>query len=164
MTVSWAERALWLATLLALVAGAFEAHRRSAQLLGVASPALLSVMAVVPARPAPDTLALAVGEIADRTLVRPERTSAEQHPSTQLTMPMAMPQPPSSKPHLVLRGVLGGPPWDAIIEGIPGHDGSVVMRAGQSLGGITVRAVRRDTAYARGFDTTWALPLARSWQ
>ncbi len=164
MTMPWLERALWIGVLLALGAGVVTAHQRSAQLWAAATPTVLSVIAAAPTRPARDTLESAVDEIADRNLFRPERTSAEQHPSTQPTMPMAMPQPPSSKPRLVLRGVLGGPPWDAIIEGIPGHDGSVVLRAGQSLGGITVRAVRRDTAYARGLDTTWALPLARSWQ
>lgn len=164
MSAHWIERTLWLAALLALVAGAVGAHHRSAQLWAAASPTLLSVIAVAPARPAPDTLESAVDEIADRNLFRPERTSAEQTTNPQPMMPMGMPQPPSTKPHLVLRGVLGGPPWDAIIEGIPGHEGSVVLSAGQSLGGITVRAVRRDTAYARGFDTTWALPLARTWQ
>jgi hypothetical protein len=164
MSAPWLERGLWLAVLLALIAGVLEAHHRSAQLWAAATPTVLSVIAVAPARPARDTLESAVDEIADRNLFRPERASAEQHPSTQPMTPMAMPQPPSNKPHLVLRGVLGGPPWDAIIEGIPGREGSVVLRAGQSLGGITVRAVRHDTAYARGFDTTWALPLARSWQ
>jgi hypothetical protein len=164
MTALRIERTLWLAALLALAAGAIEARHRSAQLWAAASPTLLSVVAVVPARPAPDALESAVEEITENNLFRPERASAEQHKSAQPEMPMAMPQPPSSKPHLVLRGVLGGPPWDAIIEGIPGREGSAVLRTGQSLGGITVRAVRRDTAYARGFDTTWVLPLARSWQ
>lgn len=164
MTTPWLERALWLAALLALVAGTVEAQRRSARLLSVASPTLLPAIAVAPARASADSLESAVEEIADRNLFRPERASAERHEGAQPTMPMAMAQPPSAKPRLVLRGVLGGPPWDAIVEGIPGREGSVVLRAGQSLGGITMRAVRRDTAYARGFDTTWTLTLARTWQ
>lgn len=164
MTTPWLERALWLAALLALVAGTVEALRRSARLLSAASSTLLPAIAVAPARPSADSLESAVIEIADRNLFRPERASAERHESAQPTRPMVMPQPPSAKPRLVLRGMLGGPPWDAIIEGIPGREGSVVLRAGQSLGGITMRAVRRDTAYARGFDTTWTLTLARTWQ
>jgi hypothetical protein len=67
------------------------------------------------------------------------------------------------KPMLRLRGLVGGPPWDALIEGIPGHEGAVVARVGQTLGGITVRAVRRDTVIARGMDTTWKLTIGRSW-
>ena len=164
MSASWLERTLWLAALLALAAGVVELRQRSARLWAAASPAVLSMIAVAPARPTPDSLEAAVDEIADRNLFRPERASAEKQQNAQPMMPMAMPQPPSAKPHLVLRGVLGGPPWDAIIEGVPGREGSVVLRAGQSLGGITVRAVRRDTTYARGFDTTWVLTMARTWQ
>jgi hypothetical protein len=164
MSATWLERTLWIAALLALFAGVVEARRRSAQLLSGATSTLLPIIAVAPPRPSPDSLESAVAEIADRNLFRPERASVEHPDQPQSTMPMLMLQPPAPKPRLVLRGVLGGPPWDAIIEGIPGREGSVVLRAGQSLGGITVRTVRRDTAYARGFDTTWALTLARTWQ
>jgi hypothetical protein len=164
VTTPWLERALWLAALLALVAGTVEVRRRSARLSSSASPTLLPAIAVAPARPSTDSLESAVAEIADRNLFRPERARAERNERAQPTMPLAMPQPPSAKPRLVLRGVLGGPPWDAIIEGIPGREGSVVVRAGQSFGGITVRTVHRDTAFAHGFDTTWTLTLARTWQ
>ena len=67
----------------------------------------------------------------------------------------------AGKPKLILRGVLGGPPWDALIDGVPGHDGALVVRVGQTVAGFTVRAVRRDTVFIRGFDTTWALTLGR---
>jgi hypothetical protein len=164
MIATWLERTLWIAALLALFAGVVQAHRRSVQLLSGATPTVLPIIAVAPPRPSPDSLESAAAEIADRNLFRPERARVEHRDQPQPTMPMAMLQPPTPKPRLVLRGVLGGPPWDAIIEGIPGREGSVVLSAGQSLGGITVRAVRRDTAYARGFDTTWALPLVRTWQ
>jgi len=163
VTAPWIERALWLGAALAMLAGVVTLHVGSSR--AATRPALLPAVGVAPARANPDSLESAVEEIAARNLFRPERTSADEQSHTGPSMAMTMmPQPPSSKPRLLLRGVLGGPPWDAIIEGIPGREGSVVLRAGQSLGGVTVRAVRRDTAWARGFDTTWTLTLARTWQ
>ena len=165
MTAPWIERVLWLGAAFAMLAGVVTLHVGSSRAFPATRPALLAAVGVAPARATPDSLESAVEEIASRNLSRPERTSAEQQPHAGPSMAMAMmPQPPSSKPRLVLRGVLGGPPWDAIIEGIPGREGSVVLRAGQSLGGVTVRAARRDTVWARGFDTTWTLTLARTWQ
>jgi hypothetical protein len=65
------------------------------------------------------------------------------------------------KPRLVLRGILGGPPWDALIEGIPGREGSAVVRTGDKLAGLLIRSVRRDTVVVRGADTTWKLTMGR---
>jgi hypothetical protein len=163
-TARWAERGLWIGAMLAAAAGVIQAQLGTKRALAAARPTLLPAIPAAPPRAIPDSLESAVEVIANLNLFRPERTSAEQHSSAQPTTAMTMPQPPSAKPHLVLRGVLGGPPWDAIIEGIPGREGSAVLRAGQSLGGVTVRAVRQDTAWARGFDTTWTLTLGRSWQ
>jgi hypothetical protein len=63
----------------------------------------------------------------------------------------------------VVRGLIGGPPWSVIVEGIPGVDGSSVIRAGQPIGGIALRAVRRDTIILQGNDTTWKLTVRRAW-
>jgi hypothetical protein len=164
MTTRWVERALWVGTMLAVAAGVVQAQLGTRRALAAARANLLPTIPAAPPRATADSLESAVEVIANLNLFRPERTSAEQHESAQPTTAMGMPQPPSTKPRLVLRGLLGGPPWDAIIEGIPGREGSVVLRAGQSLDGVTVRAVRQDTAWARGFDTTWTLTLSRSWQ
>jgi hypothetical protein len=153
------ERLLWSCAVLAVSAAllglrAAEPHAGGAM--------ALPVIATTPTHPAADALDSAVADIADRNLFRPERASAEERESSAAAPAMAM-GAPSSKPHLVLKGVLGGPPWDAVLEGIPGREGAVVIRAGESVGGVSVRAIRRDTAYVRGFDTTWALPLSRTW-
>jgi hypothetical protein len=63
----------------------------------------------------------------------------------------------------VLRGIVGGPPWDAMIDGIPGRQGSVLVRRGDTLGGLTVSAINRDTVTIHGSDTTWRLFIKRSW-
>jgi hypothetical protein len=154
------ERLLWgvaaAATGIAIVmlrAGAVDASAGAVPVLPVTLLAL--------PRPTMDSLERAVSDVAERNLFRAERSMADE--SSAAPAVGMMPAAPSTKPRLVLRGVLGGPPWDALIDGIPGRDGAVVMRAGQVVGGVTIRAVKRDTVFARGFDTTWALTLGRSW-
>jgi hypothetical protein len=65
------------------------------------------------------------------------------------------------RPNFVLRGIIGGPPWSAIVDGIPGRDGSTVLRKGDSVAAFVVRAVRRDTVTIKGADTTWQLTVKR---
>jgi hypothetical protein len=155
------ERALWSCAAIALAAGLL--GLRAAERTGVAAGAMvLPVVDVAVERPTSGSFEAAVGAIAAHNLFRAERASAEEGESSASSGPTGM-TVPSNKPHLVLKGVLGGPPWDAIVEGIPGREGAVVIRVGESVAGVTVRAVRHDTAYVRGFDTTWALPLARTW-
>jgi hypothetical protein len=164
MNVLWIERALWVGAVAAAGGAVVSVRASTVRTLAASRPAMLPAVATAPARPNTDSLESAVEDIADNNLFRPERTSAEEPAQAPVAMQMGMPMPsPSTKPRLVLRGMIGGPAWEAIIEGIPGRDGSVVLRTGQSVGGITLRSVRKDTAYARGFDTSWALPLARSW-
>lgn len=152
------ERALWgstaatLATAFALINAG-----RAGKASQLNAPS--AVRLVLPPFADADTLEAAVGIIAAENLFRPERSGADSERIAPAPMP-GQPMAPG-KPKLVLRGVLGGPPWDALIDGIPGHDGALVVRAGQTVAGFTVRAVRRDTVFIRGFDTTWALTLGR---
>jgi hypothetical protein len=74
------------------------------------------------------------------------------------------PQPAPLRPALVLKGVLGGPPWEAILEGLPGREGSVLVTAGQRFGPLRVQSVRPDTVIVKGTDTTWVLTVRRVWQ
>jgi hypothetical protein len=72
-------------------------------------------------------------------------------------------QPPVSTPpagptiHPILRGLIGGPPWHAILSGIPGHQGDVAVSVGDTMNALTIRAIRRDTVVVRSPDTTWTL-------
>lgn len=153
------ERALWASASAALVtAFAF---------IGAGGVRGKTPLPITPAAPRvtlppfvdADTLEAAVGVIAAENLFRAERSSADTERAAATPVPG---QPMvAGKPKLILRGVLGGPPWDALIDGVPGHDGALVVRVGQTVAGFTVRAVRRDTVFIRGFDTTWALTLGR---
>jgi hypothetical protein len=156
------ERALWCGAVLSTGAGLVELRAGSPSAAAFEPATTLPMIAMVAPLPTSDSLESAVGDIADRNLFRPERASAEERETPAARAPTTV-AAPSARPQLVLRGVLGGPPWDAVVEGIPGREGAVVIQTGETTAGLTVRAIRRDTAYVRGFDTTWALPLTRSW-
>ena len=80
-------------------------------------------------------------------------------------MGVTMPVRPT-KPVLVLRGVVGGPGaqrWEAVLDGVPGRERGVVVRAGDVLGGaagagaLRVRQVDAGGVVITGMDTTWRL-------
>jgi hypothetical protein len=66
------------------------------------------------------------------------------------------------RPTLVLRGIIGGPPWQAIVDGIPGQSAGAIVRQGMAFDAITIRTVTRDTVFVQSPDTSWKLTLARS--
>ncbi len=78
-------------------------------------------------------------------------------------MPVATPPPAPAKPPLALAGLLGGPPWNALIDGIPGRETGVLLQLGDSANGVRFVAVRGDTVVLAGFDTTWSLTARRPW-
>lgn len=68
----------------------------------------------------------------------------------------------SLRPSLVLKGIVGGAPtWQAVIEGIPGRQGSVAVAKGDTLAGLRIRRVGRDTVVVEAGDTTFRLTLQR---
>ena len=78
---------------------------------------------------------------------------------------MAPVRPP--RPTLVLKGVVGvGRPtrWVALVDGMPGHAQTMVVRDGDTLGGLRVRHVGRDTVVVTASDTTWRLTVRLAWQ
>ena len=72
------------------------------------------------------------------------------------------PADPSRRPRLILSGIFG-PPWQAVLEGIPGREGSVVARVGDVFGELRIRSIRRDTVVVQGADTTWKLTVRNVW-
>jgi hypothetical protein len=73
-----------------------------------------------------------------------------------------------AKPPLALSGIVG-PPWVAVLEGVPGRTGSVLAKAGDTLARpplvlLVVHRIWRDTVVVRGADTTWTLTVYRPWR
>jgi len=130
---------------------------------------------------------LAAGGIPDRVAIAPLRRIAEPIPADSLAdaedaivtndpfrlsnSPAAVRYDPASdgpmsgvlagtpqlRPTLVLKAIVGGPPWQAVIDGIPGQPAGTIARAGARFDRFTVRAVTRDSVIVQGVDTSWVL-------
>lgn len=70
----------------------------------------------------------------------------------------------STRPPLVLKGIIGGPPWEALLEGVPERQGIVIARRGDRFATLRVRAVSATGAIVDGADTTWHLTIRKAWQ
>jgi hypothetical protein len=62
-------------------------------------------------------------------------------------------------PTLTLRAI-AGPPWQALIDGLPGHSGAALVRVGAIGDDLTIRSITRDAVVVCGLDTTWVLRFA----
>ncbi len=65
---------------------------------------------------------------------------------------------------LQLAGVLGGPPWSAVLEGVPGRDTPVVVSAGDTVGELRLLAIALDHVVIVSSDSTITLRLKRVWK
>lgn len=68
---------------------------------------------------------------------------------------------PAYRPALVLKGIVGGPPWTALVAGIPGNRGARLLSVGDRADSIMVRSIGSDSVVLSGPDTTWTLRLER---
>ena len=84
-----------------------------------------------------------------------EPASARYEPTAEGAV--AMPALPAIRPALVLKAIIGGPPWQAVIDGIPGQPSGTVASAGARFDKLVVRSVSRDSVVVQGPDTTWTL-------
>jgi hypothetical protein len=159
MMLKLVEQSAWIGALVCTALGiaglrASSAARNDAD---AATPVPPSIDVVVFDASALDS---AVDTILDSDPFRESQDEAVRASAANPALQLAVsPKPP--KPPLFLRGLLGGPPWNVMLDGVPGHDGSIVLHVGESFGGLTVRAVRRDTVVVQGADTTWMLTLKR---
>lgn len=69
--------------------------------------------------------------------------------------------PPPLRPTFALRAIVGGPPWHAVIDGIPGQPSGTVTRQGAQFDRILVRSVSRDSVILQGPDTSWVLRFGK---
>jgi len=158
------ELVLWaLALPLAGMAGS------RARLEGISAPAAPAWVTAPPmVRRAPaKSLVAGSAIIVERDVFRLDR-----RPSPILYSPAAADAPPRAprppRPALVVTGIVGGPPWEALLEGIPGQAGAAVVRPGDVFGDstarLTITRVGRDTVIVAGMDTAWALTVRRAWE
>lgn len=151
------ERGLWGATAVAVIVTALGVRAARATPATPARPILTA--AAEPRHLDADSIAQAVAYVVANDPFRLSRHPATvaYSPALEGLAPPAPVRPP--RPNLVLRGIVGGPPWSAILDGLPGRDGNVMVRRGDSLGTLVVRAVGRDTVIIKGADTTWRLTV-----
>ncbi len=84
-------------------------------------------------------------------------------PSVRFGVAQIAPVAAVPRPHPVLTGLLWGERPSALMEGIPGHEGAVVMSAGDTAGGLRVVQVLRDRVTLTGMDTSWTLTMRQPW-
>jgi hypothetical protein len=131
----------------------------------LAAPPIIWPIEQSAAYPTPHAL-----DSAAKTVTRSDPFRLERRPSsiaygTEPAGASAAPPPPKPpKPKLALAGIVGGPPWVALIDGIPGRSGSVLVHARDTLAGLRVRSLGPNGITITGLDTTWKLTLKRPWQ
>lgn len=106
-----------------------------------------------------DALDSAADRIAAHDPFRLERKPAAVAYNPMPTGIAAPVAPPAPAIRIVLQGTIGGPPWHAIISGVPGHAGTIVVSSGDTLGGVTIRRVKRDSVTVRVKDSTWTVGM-----
>lgn len=120
------------------------------------------------AAPPADSLEAALAEAEDVTTTNdPFRlanapASVRFNPGNENAGAVAMaPVAPLVRPNMTLKAIVGGPPWQAIVDGIPGQPQGTVVRAGNAFDKLVARAVTRDSVVIQGPDTTWVLSFRR---
>lgn len=91
------------------------------------------------------------------------RPSAVRFDPAAGSFPVTITPPRPAPPVLRLSGILGGPPWQAVIEGIPGKGGSTLAVSDETFGDLRIVRVTRDSVIIAGPDTTWKLSVRKSW-
>lgn len=69
----------------------------------------------------------------------------------------APPLPATPRPTLSLAGILFGAQPAALVDGLPGSDGTRVLHVGEHVGDLLVRRVARDHVIIASPDTVWTL-------
>jgi hypothetical protein len=163
MTRRALERILWSVALASIAVSIIEWHRAPSTRYAPSSPLLRSSPVWIDEFGG-DVQVHAAVTLVEANPFRFDRGPASVRYQAELEGSSGPPSPATPpKPTLVLRGIVGGPPWEAMVDGIPGRQGSVLIRQGDTLGQLDVRAISRDTVTIRGADTTWKLAMKRSW-
>lgn len=162
MKPATAERGLWIATLAFAVFGVVRTGSEPMP-MGELPHDPIPQMTVIDAVPL-DRIANARDEVVGsdpfRLSRRPSSIAFEAGTSSNETFE---PQR-SAGLELILAGVLGGPPWQAVLKGVPGRPGSVVVREGESIDDLLIASVTKDSVVVSGADTSWVLKVDGTWR
>lgn len=82
-------------------------------------------------------------------------------PKAESSAPTTAVAAPPIRPIMTLKAIVGGPPWQAIVDGLPGQPPGTVVHAGSAFDKLVARAVTRDSVVIQGPDTTWVLSFQR---
>ncbi|HKV50235.1 MAG TPA: hypothetical protein VJO52_03465 [Gemmatimonadaceae bacterium] len=161
MKALWMERVAWAVTAVAVLAG-IRTWRNISRPADAPAPAIWPVS--LPARVLDqDSLAVLAERITSADPFRLDRKpAAVAYGAPDTAAAHAAAQAAVPRPPLVLVGIVG-PPWRALVDGIPGRDGSTVLHAGQTVAGLRVGTITGTTATISGMDTTWHLTVKRTW-
>jgi hypothetical protein len=160
-TVETWERACWSVLFCGIAIAGYLITRPNEEHLK--SPALIPSVVLWNAEVDSAALARALDVVVTRDPFRIARRPSPVAFGAEPTTPV--PQiPPQPRPTLTLSGIVGGPPWTAVIEGIPGRETPIVVQRGDSIAGVVVRRVERDHVVVAAMDTVWKLTLKRVWR
>ncbi len=108
----------------------------------------------VHSRPTPDTARVRLARNPFRTSGAVSLVRFGQPPLSSL--------PINERPAYVIRAIVGGPPWSAMIGGIPGQAGTRFVSAGDSVESFVITTITASQVTFRGSDSTWTLALLGS--
>lgn len=110
----------------------------------------------MPVRVTADSLLGAMDRVSESGLFASDSDNESDDGSTAPPLnPTAVPM----RPTITLRGLLGGPPWIAVVQGLPGIPGPVVLRSGDTLAGFSIVRAGRDSVVLSGNGTSLTLSL-----
>jgi hypothetical protein len=121
----------------------------------------LAVAEPAPPRANADSLARSIqGRDLFRLARRPAAVAFD--PDRSAGAPAAPVAPPPQRPAFVLAGLILGPVPGALLDGLPGIEGTRVVHEGERIGAYIVRRIATDSLVIAGPDTTWVLKLRRA--
>ncbi len=144
----------------ATMAAAFLAGARA--LHGPPSPRHVAQLAVGAGEPVISPARLNLDSLtrsaARRDPFRVARTAAAV-PYGSPDVPLAAPAARPPRPVPVLVGIVGGSEPTALLDGLPGTDGTRALRMGERMGDFMLRQVAADHVVIETPDSTWTLRL-----
>lgn len=135
-----------------------------------AAPTATAPLSTVPA------IAPAFGDSLDEALASAEESIVSNDPFRLANVPAAarydprdelaasvsgVSQPAPLRPIMTLKAIVGGPPWQAVVDGLPGQPANTVVATGSRYDKLVARLVSRDSVVIQGPDTTWVLSFRR---